>query len=373
MDFRWPFGGRRERKSGGAVLALSQMGRAQWGGRDGASLTRDGYLQNAVAYRCVRMVAEAAASVPLVCEDGGVAALLARPGPETSGGQLLEAVYAQLLLSGQAFIEAAVLDGEARPSGLFQLRGESVRVVSDARGWVSGYAVRERRGDRMIPREADGWSPVLHLKTYNPVDDVYGLAPMGAARRALDLHNASADWAKALLDNSAKPSGALVYGGEGAMPDETFDALKAELEAQYSGAVNAGRPLVLDGGLDWKPMSLSPTEMDFLQARNAAAREIALVLGVPPMLLGIPGDNTYTNYKEANLAFWRMTVLPMVQRTGDALATWLAGRFGEDVCVRCDLERVSALSAERDALWQRLEQASFATTEEKRALAGLST
>ena len=57
----------------------------------------------------------------------------------------------------------------------------------------------------------------------------------------------------------------------------------------------AGRPLLLEGGLDWKPLSLTPKDMDFIEAKNVAAREIALAIGVPPMLLGIPGDNTYSN------------------------------------------------------------------------------
>ena len=72
---------------------------------------------------------------------------------------------------------------------------------------------------------------------------------------------------------------------------------------------------MLEGGLDWKPMGLTPKDMDFLEAKNAAAREIALAFGVPPMLLGIPGDNTYSNYQEANRAFYRLTVLPLLSRT----------------------------------------------------------
>ena len=88
------------------------------------------------------------------------------------------------------------------------------------------------------------------------------------------------------------------------------------LTAGDGGAVNAGRPLLLEGGLDWKSMSLSPKDMDFLEAKHTAAREIALAFGVPPMLLGIPGDNTFANYQEANRVFFRQTVLPLAQRVG---------------------------------------------------------
>ena len=117
------------------------------------------------------------------------------------------------------------------------------------------------------------------------------------------MHNAASAWNKALLDNAARPSGALVYKGEhGAnLSEEQFERLRDELAQNFSGAANAGRPLLLEGGLTWQAMSLTPKDMDFLAAKNGAAREIALAFGVPPMLLGIPGDNTYSNYREANL------------------------------------------------------------------------
>ena len=75
-------------------------------------------------------------------------------------------------------------------------------------------------------------------------------------------------------------------------------------------------------------MSLSPKDMDFMEAKHAAAREIALAFGVPPMLLAIPGDNTYSNYQEANRVFWRQTVLPLAARIAGALTQWLAPAFG---------------------------------------------
>src|SRR5262249_14603430 len=106
----------------------------------------------------------------------------------------------------------------------------------------------------------------------------------------------------------------------------------------YTGAANAGRPMVLEGGLDWRAMSYTPADMDFTGIRNAAAREIALAFGVPPMLLGIPGDNTYSNYREANLAFWRQTVLPLVARTAASLTRWLAPKFEGGLSGEADVQ-----------------------------------
>src|SRR5919107_693500 len=195
---------------------------------------------------------------------------------------------------------------------------------------------------------------------------------MEAAAVALDIHNAAGAWNKALLDNAARPSGALVFAGPAGsgLTDPQFERLKAELETNYQGAGNAGRPLLLDGGLDWKPLSLSPQEMDFMAAKNGAAREIALAFGVPPLLLGLPGDNTHANYAEANRAFYRQTVIPLVRRTAEALAHWLSPAWGDAVRLEPDLDAVEALATERESLWRRVSAASFLTEEEKREVVG---
>jgi HK97 family phage portal protein len=215
--------------------------------------------------------------------------------------------------------------------------------------------------------------PVLHLKLYSPTDDYYGFSPLEAAACSIDLHNAASAWNKSLLDNAARPSGALVYTNRDTadrLSDEQFDRLKEELADTYTGATAAGRPMLLEGGLDWKPMSLTPADMDYINGKHAAAREIALAFGVPPQILGVPGDNTYANYKEANSAFWRQTVVPLVERAARAITAWLSPKFPGAV-LRPDLDLVPALSAERDALWARLQAATFLTDAERRRMAGL--
>ena len=127
--------------------------------------------------------------------------------------------------------------------------------------------------------------------------------------------------------------------------------------------------MVLEGGLDWKAMSLSPKDMDFMEAKHAAAREIALAFGVPPQLLGIPGDNTYSNYQEANRVFFRATVLPFANRVACALSAWLGGAFG-NVRLIVDADQIDALSTDRAALWSRITDAPFLTLNEKRAVVG---
>ena len=358
------------------IVAYETGGRARWTPRDYSAQAREGYMTNAIVHRAVKLVAENAAAVTwLVYEEAAEPArhplldLLARPNPRQDGASFFECVHAHLLLAGNAYIECVALDGAARE--LHALRPDRMRVVPGPDGWPEAYDYQA--GGRSVRFEQSApQPPILHLTHFHPLDDHYGLSPLEAAAVAVDTHNAAARWNKALLDNAARPSGALVYAGpEGAvLSDAQFERLKRELEDNYQGAVNAGRPLLLEGGLDWKAMSLSPKDMDFMDAKHNAAREIALAFGVPPMLLGIPGDNTYANYQEANRVFWRGTVLPLAQRVGAALAQWLAPSFGETLRLAIDTDRIEALSPDRAALWQRVGAAPFLTVNEKREAIG---
>lgn len=362
---------RAERK----LLAWHTPGRPVWPMRDPAAFAREGYGRNAVAYRCVRLIAESAASAPLVVGPNAhpLARLLARPNPEQTGIELLEAFYGHLQVAGNAYLEAASI-GEEAPSELYVLRPDRMSVIPGADGWPVGWEHRVGSNVRRFSRNPIGNdAPILHLKLFNPADDHYGLSPMEAAAFAIDIHNAGGAWNKALIDNAARPSGALVFTGAERFSDEQFERLRQELDDMYSGAANAGRPLVLEGGLEWRPMSLSPADMDFTEARHAAAREIALAFGVPPMLLGIPGDNTYSNYREANLAFWRQTALPLAQKAARAIEGWLGERWpgAGAAAVGVDVENVPALTVEREALWARIGTADFLNEAEKRRLAGV--
>jgi HK97 family phage portal protein len=368
-----------ERKASavGTLTALHGLGRPAWTPRDTVSLTKVGYGSNVIGFRCVRMIAEACASMPLRFTEGGaileehpLISLLDAPNPGQDRAALYEAVYGHLQLAGNAYLEAAG-DGDA-PSELHVLRPDRMRVIPGPDGWPEGYEYRV--GGRAHRFDMTGVAtPILHLRAFHPLDDHYGMSPLEAAAVAVDVHNAAARWSKALLDNAARPSGAVVYrgvDGHDTLTEEQYRRVVDELEANHQGARNAGRPMLLEGGLDWKPMGFSPSEMEFLETKNDAAREIALAFGVPPMLLGLPGDNTFANYQEANRAFWRQTVLPLVRRTTAALSGWLGWRWGGAVKIAPDLDAVPALSAERDARWSRIAGARFLDDDEKRQLLG---
>jgi HK97 family phage portal protein len=328
---------------------------------------REAYLANPVAQRCVRLVAESVAWAPVYANEARPeAAALLTPA-------LLETIATYLLLHGNAYVQL-LQDAEALPAELFALRPERVAVEADGAGWPAAYCYKVGEAkSRIAARDGLGRPGVVHLKAAHPLDDHYGMGCLGAAAGAIAVHNAAAKWNKALLDNAARPSGALVYepGDGAALSGEQYDRLRAEMEAQFSGADNAGRPLLLEGGLRWQAMSLTPADMDFIALKAGAAREIALAFGVPPLLLGLPSDVTYANYREANRALWRQTVLPMADRIlrglSDGLAAWWPG-----LRLQVDVDQVGALSGERERLWRQVKAADFLTDAEKREMLGFA-
>lgn len=194
------------------LIALEAIGRARWTPRDYAALAREGFAQNAIVYRAVKLVAENAAACAFLLYEGEaeherhpLLDLLARPNPRQDAAAFFEAVYGYLLLSGNSYVEAVALDGAVRE--LYALRPDRMRVVPGADGWAEAYdytaggrSVRFHQAGAPVP-------PILHLAVFNPLDDHYGLSALEAAAIAVDTHNAAARWNKALLDNAARPSG----------------------------------------------------------------------------------------------------------------------------------------------------------------------
>ena len=335
---------------------------------------RRAYLDNPVAQRAVRLAAESLGGAPLLPTEPKLAALV----QATSAGQsLLETLASQVLLHGNGYVQV-IKDAAGRPVELYALRPDRVSVVAGEDGWPRAYAYKVGERSLTIPTEDEDAAPnLIHIRTFHPADDHYGAGCLAAAEQAIATHNAAAAWNRTLLENAARPSGALVFdagdgngwGGGGLGPDQ-FDRLKEELALGFSGMGNAGRPMVLEGGLKWQSLSLSPADMDFATLKAAAARDIALAFGVPPMLLGLPGDATYANYREANRALWRLTLLPLGAKLLGALSEGLSPWFG-DAALAIDLDRVPALAEDRERLWAQVSAAEFLSAQEKRAMLGI--
>lgn len=368
----------------GHLMVYGQLSQPRWTPRRYDMLAEEGYRRNVIAFRCIKEIAQGAASVPWLLYDRQqeltehpLLTLLTKPNPAQGQASWLEILYSDLMIAGNAYIEAVGEPGQW-PRELWVLRPDRMTVVPGRYGLPEAYEYRvNSQVYRWAADVANGKSPILHLKNFHPLDDWYGLSPMEAGAYAIDQHNEASKWNQALMQNGARPSGALVVqmnkDGDASLSEDQFERLKSQLDEQYSGPTNAGRPMLLEGGLQWVDMMLNPRDLDYLSARNSAAREIALAFGYPPMLLGIPGDNTYNNQREARLALWEQTILPMVHQLRDGLNNWLltqGGAAAAGLRLDYDPDGISALSLRREQLWDKLNKATFLSEDEKRQAAG---
>ncbi|MFN7038680.1 MAG: phage portal protein, partial [Alphaproteobacteria bacterium] len=299
-----------------------------WTKRDYSQFAEQAYIKNVIANRCINMIAQSAANVPwclykktktgkIEIKDHPILKLLDHPNPTSAGAEFFENIYAYKLISGNAYILSINIDNK-HPNELHLLRPDKVTIIPGDYNLAAAYKYTNGSDKTIYPVNViSGQSTILHLRNFHPLDDWYGLSPIEAASYSIDQHNQAAMWNQSLLQNGARPSGAIIVktandGSGGVLSEEQFIRLKEQIDEKFTGTINAGRPLLLEGGLEWKEMSLTPKDMDFIEAKNSAARDIALAFGVPPQLLGIPGDNTYRNMREARLALWEETILPLL-------------------------------------------------------------
>lgn len=370
------FGGKVETKESavGQVMVMTP-GQPVWSGRDYKVFSNEAYRRNVIAFRSIQAIADAVASVPWTVWRGEqelsehpLLALIRKPNPRDSGSTYLHQKVGYLMLSGNSYEEYV-----AGPAGtvaeMYQLRPDRMKIIPGSNGFPIAYEYslgqRKHRFD-VDPITMSG--PVRHMRLFNPTDDWYGMSPIEAGAYAVDTHNEAGAWIQSLLQKSARPSGALVIGGEKTLSDEEFNRLKTQMDEQYSGSGNAGRPMLLEGGLDWKAMGLSPVDMEIIETKLSAARDVALALGVPPQLLGIPGDNTYSNYQEARLAFWEDTVIPLVNMIADDWNAALAE--SQNVTLKPDFDQVPAIVEKKRQQWEMLDKTASLTLNEKREAMG---
>lgn len=360
-----------------------------WTKRNFQQYSEEGYKRNAAAFMAINLVARGCSRIPWKVLQGAdhngqggkeldaehpLCKLLRRPNPFMGGRDLREHLVAYLMLSGNTYLEGVGPEGRP-PLELWVPRADRIKVVPGESG-PAGY-VYDVNGQRKTwdLDPTTGAGPMLHIKFFNPLDDWYGMSPVEAASLAIDAHNLSGEWNQALLQNGCKPSGALVYKPTETSPPNLTEEQRASVKEQINGSIagsrNAGRALLLEGNFDWKQVSFSPTDMDWINGRNVSARDIAMVFGVPSMLLGIPGDNTYSNYQEARQSFYEDTLIPLDAVIVEHVSRWLLPSFGDDLMIVQDIENLPAMAAKRKERWDAVGASTWMTLNEKRKAVGM--
>ena len=368
------------------LLAMSKLGRPIATPRNYEQFAREGYQKNVVAFRAINEVSTACAGIPWVLyrkgrtglkeeiEDHEILSVIRKPNPLMGQADLICAAVAYRKISGNAYLRGVMVGSQLKEIWLW--RPDRTKIIPGSHGLPAAfvYAIggSEYRAD-VDP--VSGNSSVLHWKTFNPIDDWYGVGEIEAAMFGIDMHNEACNWNLALMQNAATPSGALVVQAGtgnpmGTLTDEQWSRVKKDIDESFSGSKNAGRPLILEGGMDWKSMSFSPQQMAWLDSKHTSARDVALAFGVPPQLLGIPGDNTYSNYKEAREALYEQTVLPTMDSLRDNLNRWIVEPQDGGLYLDYDRDEIEALSGKREKIWARVSAADFLTQNEKREAVG---
>lgn len=373
-----PFLARREKKSIDPSSILSYVAPLVMGDSSGGyeQFSKEGYKKNVIAHRCISMIARSVAGVSWMLYDKEEKLtahpfldLWTKPNPSQGGKFLIESLVSYLLLSGNAYLE--IFFDQGKPVELYALRPDRVRIHPHRTSCSYEYKVGST-SRRIMGMGSRGRSSLFHIKFFNPLDDWYGMSPLEAAIHGIHFHNTILAHNLALLQNGGRPCGALMAKPKNNMPltEEQRQQLKEDLQDIYQGTKNAGRMMVLEGDFEWKEMGLSPKDLDFFKGKNLAAREISQAFGVPPMLVGIQGDATFSNYREARLHLWEDTILPLLDVISHHVTTWILPFFGPSLNIRYDKDNISALSLKREALWNRVNGCDFLTLNEKRQSLG---
>ncbi len=343
------------------------------------------YSKNPIVYRCIKLIAESASHVPLLVfkknrhakirDNAHVCNRLFRqPNPQQGGTEFFAAAITNKLLFGESYLMLAKADMQDLPPQLEIYLLDNSRVSLSIANNILHSFVYESPHGKIVYKidQISRQSKVLQLKNYNPFNQSRGMSCLSPATSSIALNRMASEWNYSLLKNGARPSGAIILrDGNRYLSADQFERLKNEIQEKYSSSVNAGRPMLLEGGLDWKEMSMSPKDMDFSESKDSSARDIALSCGVPPQLLGIKGDNTYSNMQEARIALWEETIIPLLDKISDSLSNWLSYWLKEDLIIEFNRDEISALTERRENLWSKIANVDFMTINEKREFVGL--
>ena len=351
-------------------------------------LAKEGYLKNAIVYRCVNEISKGASAVPFVLKAGDqiieehpLIDLLMRPNPLQSYSEFFSSLFGYVLLSGNAYILKTGSDMGA-PKELHQLRPDRINIKGSGKPIPEKYEymVNGRVANTYMIDQENGFSELKHIKLWNPLDDYYGLSPMSAAAVEVDQFNMSSKHNVNLLQNGARPSGAVIFkpqddaGFAVNLSESQRQQLITDMNNRFTGANNAGRPMLLEGDFDWKEMGLSPKDMDFATLKHMSATDIALCFGVPSQLVGVPDSQTYSNVAEARLALYEETIIPHLRKISSDLNEWLVPLFDDRLELELDIDSIAALSERVRKTYENVTSAvreGFMTRNEARERIGL--
>ncbi len=330
---------------------------------------KQGYVQNPVVRACVQMIALGAGSVKLevhkklkdgvdIISEHPLLELLERPNPTQTGAAFIQELMTYHRIAGEAFI-LRLPSGNGAPIELYNLDPRHVKVEESKGGLVPvAYCYGDGENKKRYPVDVDGNSQVKHIKTVNPINPWRGLSPIASCSAAVDMHNQGGMWNAKLLENSARPSG--IVSIENAPDEGAISRIKEHFKRAWQGSDNAGGIPVLTGGAKFEAMSHNPKDMDFKTSMTEAAKQIAMVYGVPLPLVSTEAS-TYSNLAEAKESLWADTIIPLLDEVLNALGDFLLPLFDKrqtgQTILTFNPDSIPALEAKRTRLFERMAKA----------------
>lgn len=345
------------------------------------NLAREGFIKNIIAYRCITLISDQASLMTFNLFQNDkelikhpLIELLKNPYPTLAQQEFLKSIFIYRLIYGQSYIwmqdtnkSSNYIDTE--PVFLYPLRPDYVTVNEGNNFLPSSYVYNDGRNSYKFNVTINGKSNIIHIKTINPINEYLGLSPLIPASFSIDMHNESQRWNYNLLRNGARPSGILELPAEVELNDNDRKRLTLEITEAYSGSENAGKPIVLTGGMKFVPMSLNPKDMDFTTTEKTAAYNIALAFGVPMDLLN-KEQAKYDNLRSAQEQLFDEAVMPLVKNLMTELNMCLVPRYGDNLELKADFSYILASQIKKDNKALILEKVSYLTINEKREQIG---
>ena len=293
------------------------------GSSSGKAVTERSAMQMTAVYSCVRILAEAIAGLPLHLykhtENGGkekaidhplYLLLHDEPNPEMSSFVFRESLMTHLLLWGNAYAQI-IRNGKGEVVALYPLMPNKMSVDRDEKGNLYYSYVRFQdeaptmKGSTVILRPED----VLHVPGLG-FDGLVGYSPIAMAKNAIGLAIATEEYGAKWFANGAAPSGVLEHPGTIKDPSRVREAW----QSQFGGSSNSGKIAVLEEGMKYTPITISPEQAQFLETRKFQINEIARIFRVPPHMVGDLEKSSFSNIEQQSLEFVKYTLDPWVIR-----------------------------------------------------------
>ena len=339
----------KKRNLASALETLSVSGNAAvWTDWSIAKAVKDGYKASGWVYKAVSLISRNAATVPFVVKDKDdkilwdhpLTKLFLNPHPYLNRVQYFELLIQWIQLAGNAYMKK--LDDSRVTKELWPISPDRIAPIEskDTSTFVDGYETKDGSGTSRKDPDLTTEN-IIHLNLIDPANPLQGISPLQACARAVDADVSQQNWNVSAMQNRGVVDGVFTF--KSTLESGVMDTIMKRIMAKFSGSSAARKPLVLGSDATYTRLSLTPTEMDFLESRKFNRDEIFIIYGVPPQLGGSQESATYNNFAVSMRIFWEVTLIPLLQMFATQFTASFKDSLTDGQYIGNDLSGVEAL------------------------------